>query len=93
MLHVTMRNKGSSSNKRVKSLHNSSNRPTVFTVGEPKSVGPTKFPQQKRESNCWGAVGEPKNVGPNSFPPTNVLKVCWEKCVGSIQNSIFFISC
>ncbi len=32
----------------------------LFTVGEPKSVGPTKFPQQKRESNsntnssyCW----------------------------------------
>ncbi len=37
-----------------------SNMPTVFTVGEPKSVGPTKFPQQKGESNsntnssyCW----------------------------------------
>ncbi len=38
------------------------NRWKLFTVGEPKSVGPTKFPQQKREGNsnpnsfyCWGA--------------------------------------
>ncbi len=47
----TYKSEESNSNKRVKSLHNSSKRPTVFTVGEPKSVGPTKFPQQKRESN------------------------------------------